>query len=204
MKRLSLPTRFSLRLSVLSWISLIALFLLPGCTKYSIPENWDGGLLTANPCGPPCFLGIQPGITTQDKLLKSDWSAYGFKNCRRITANNTALGPGLFCESLSIRVDEQTKKVGLIRFTLRTPITVEVVISKYGDPNSLATLPPIANYNFWHTFVYFDTIHTWLHLKQEGGATFIISPSTNVEEVGYYPATADKNRQSWHGYGQYP
>ena len=59
---------------------LALLFLLTTCSKANenpIPARptavdlkiGDGGLMSGIPCGPPCFLGIKPEVTSYDEVL---------------------------------------------------------------------------------------------------------------------------------------
>ncbi|MBA3074003.1 MAG: hypothetical protein FP831_10430, partial [Anaerolineae bacterium] len=55
---------------------LLIVFLLvftSSCTtqteEYPVLNIDDGGLLSKNPCTPPCFWNITPGITTEESAI---------------------------------------------------------------------------------------------------------------------------------------
>ena len=46
------------------------LFLITSCSIQNLLSIEDGGLISKNPCGAPCFLGVTPGITTKPQIIE--------------------------------------------------------------------------------------------------------------------------------------
>src|SRR3972149_2355054 len=93
----------------------------------------DGGFLSQQPCGPPCFQGIYPGATTErdarialQKLGKpcTDW-------------DNTSVGGfrGTNCGNITVSFADQT--VNGVSFNPASDITVSQMIGKYGPPDRM-------------------------------------------------------------------
>ena len=50
---------------LLTFISILCI----SCYRKGL-EIKDGGLLSGEPCGPPCFIGIIPGVTTEEQVYQ--------------------------------------------------------------------------------------------------------------------------------------
>lgn len=168
----------------------------------------DGGFLTGDPCGPPCFWNIVPGVTTEaDAFQKLESRGVNFDLCRRWQRNDLK-EHGIECGAFRIIFDD-TRIVTGIGFQPSRVITVEDVISKYGEPDAVSVyvlgvsdeLPLELGVS-----LYYDSIYTALSLPcQEDVAE--VNSGTEVENIAYFTwksyAMSKGFEQPWHGYGVY-
>ena len=101
----------------------------------------DGGLFSGKPCGPPCFYGIRPDITTYqevDKVLSS--STFG-SSCEKFDDTKSSGFRGFACGgAFTIAFVNHSDDVYSLGFTPRKSITIGEVIEKYGEPSSVAVI----------------------------------------------------------------
>jgi hypothetical protein len=164
----------------------------------------EAGILSANACPPPCFLGIVPGSTTEAELAALLDPAGLSQEC-------TATTSGITCgNALFISVESGTDLVQVIGFTPPAAIYLEDVVSRYGMPSSVrvqedATPHPIDSV----ALLFFDSISTRLTLPTVSGQTYVIDSSSPIENIAYLSPTIYEEMTSapvapWHGYGEYP
>ncbi len=170
----------------------------------------DFGILSQEPCGPPCFQGITPGVTSFDE------AALIFKSAGFPCRVDDAQGKRLLCSSGRTQImvtnyrlctlDSTAPMVGAITLTPPDKLTVGEFITQYGLPDSvlMAWGPQSALlYASLQTFVFFT--------MPQGEQSYTLTPDTTIEAViyvtdaGYQTClqTAAKDRQQWKGYGAY-
>jgi hypothetical protein len=172
----------------------------------------DGGFLSEEPCGPPCFWNIIPGESTVDDAMavleSKDIGGY----CR-LYDNDEAGVRGISCYppvDLDIGLGVDVDTVISISFGLASEITVGDVIDKYGEPDAIFvgySGLPHDDYNTFAT-LYFDEIYTQLGLPEQESEPFEIAPSTKVLGIGYkdvesYMEHKQRWSSEWEGYGSY-
>lgn len=184
-------------------------FLQTGCQKeraasYRIPG--DGGLISQEPCGPPCFYGITPGITNKEEAEDIFINSLQLGNC----IEHEVDGPGgtLSCDGLPfINFDEANLVTG-ITYYLGKEVAVNELIQEYGEPISVSTITEGIHKDFKTVmrFYYPEIGMTILLVKQEG-SSFNISPETTIDLITYstYYTRLENNPfiQEWKGYGEY-
>jgi hypothetical protein len=164
----------------------------------------EAGILSANACPPPCFLGIVPGSTTEAELTALLESAGLSQEC-------TATTSGITCgNALYISVKSGTDIVQVIGFTPPATIYLEDVVSRYGMPSLVrvqedATPQPLDSV----ALLFFYSISTRLTLPTVSGATYLIDSRSPIENIAYLSPTIYEEMTSapvasWHGYGEYP
>jgi hypothetical protein len=208
----------------ISSIILLTLpFLLSSCNSIPIinmtPTNGtelhidDGGFLSGEPCGPPCFWGITPGVTTDSEMLNIfEQNGVDAAKCERYKRQNPDLlviqcGPMDLGYIIGITI-YPSGIVNQIGFQLEKPITLGDVIAKYGDPSAISVVnqnsPPLPK--DLGIILYFDEIQTRLDLlDQEEKA--VLTADLRITGVLYldkqeYLETR-KYGHPWHGFGEY-
>ncbi len=200
---------------------LSTIFILNACllTKYNddvstqtgIPVDQilekigDGGIISENPCGPPCFVNITPKKTTDEQatniLDQMGWTPY----CEPLEN----YGVGFKCVPF-LTITFKKHVVDEISFLITVDITVDDVIKKYGFPDSIYI-------NTWeedHGNKLFTAMHllydanniTYLLFDQESD-TYNLSPESLVMGVNYSNEETYLMQkgptQNWNDYGSY-
>ena len=196
---------------------IITFILLTGCTsrifiKHGISTNniGDGGFISKNPCGPPCFFGITPGITT-DKDISYLLNVLPdvITNCKEYDFTSEGGKNGLICDYINITY--RNNIVDVIGFSLSKNITIQQVIDSYGNPD-LVDIDIISLPDKPYTtgmILYFDRIQTILQPPDQKGRKFTIDKDTRIIRIVYltnneYLETRGiEGHIPWRGYGTY-
>jgi hypothetical protein len=128
-------------------IIIVCCLLLILLTACSIDNNLnvDDGFFSGNPCGPPCLLGIIPGVTKEAEALRI-LKDKDFQECEAFDKEKQGGIRGVSCRSsirnsfrpyIGINFQLGTDIVNSIGFNPFHKITVEDVISKYGEPDTI-------------------------------------------------------------------
>jgi len=173
-------------------------------TSYRIPG--DGGLLSQEPCGPPCFYGITPGITSKDEAEDILVNSLKLKNCHEYDIDIP--GGILSCEGIHHLSYNENYLVTEVGYYLDKDITVKELLEKYGEPNNVATFTFGYHKDFVSSIqIYFSNIVMSVSTEKRDGNSFTVSPETIIDDVTYsiYKETKDNNLfiQEWKGYGEY-
>ena len=170
----------------------------------------DGGFLSGEPCGPPCFWGIVPGQTTEAQVIEILKSKGVLTVCDFF--NNEAEGGsrGMKCGSrifISFRQDSEV--IDGIGYDPSVSITAKDVISKYGKPDGVLIIPDGIPEDPYTMFVIvYSRISTHLRLPRQRGLSYYLEPSTPIENIAYgveYGISIDNHifYEEWRGYGEY-
>jgi hypothetical protein len=183
----------------------------------SAPDIRDGGFLSGEPCGPPCFLGIIPGVTREEQAARQLSQMGLYEKC--YATNNESEGGlrGTLCYKAAITYFRGTDIVGAIGFRPPQHLTVEMTITEYGEPDAVSVA---SNWFSWEkqpttsmALIYQDAgTSVIVDLGQQEGATFEIAPPTLIDWIDYsdntFPSSSEyessaKYLSPWHGYGTY-
>jgi hypothetical protein len=187
----------------------LLLGLMVACSGSSTPDIDDGGFLSGEPCGPPCFRGIIPGDTTEVETMQI-FQRDRLCETNRVYDQEASGGTrGIFCTSsgLDTAFKPGANTVDAISFKPSRRITVEEVIARYGEPVAVLVSgrrhEPRTN-----MVLYYDSIQASLSFLEQEGITFEIKSSTEVERILYCdPVSCINYRpvflQEWKGYGEY-
>jgi hypothetical protein len=201
-----------------SIVALCLLVNLPSACVPAMPGNsnnvpssmGDGGFLSSNPCGPPCFQGIIPGTTTEHEAVQILQSQGLYYNCSSFNNEVSSGKRGVECgSSASISFQRGTDIVDAVSFGLSQKVTVADVIAKYGEPDTvLVALDhryPRAGMNLYYT-----DLRAIIGLPDQEGSIFRVSASTMVESIAYLSTASYKfhvpaidSLPKWKGYGEY-
>jgi hypothetical protein len=169
----------------------------------------DGGLISKNPCGPPCFWGILPGVTREDQVDE----ILNSKNINEICSvyNNEEQSGlrGLDCLFLiNISYRKHTDIVEIVSFVPTEEILVSDVIAQYGYPSQIlvfSTGLPDHSKSI-DMDLYYNDIQSVIDLPRMDGSVYNLSADTKVTAVSYYEKlnpTISEHLQPWNGFGQY-
>jgi hypothetical protein len=186
-------------------------------TKNSQVSIGDGGFLTGEPCGPPCFLGIVPGVTKETDAIQILKEKGLYQNCNYVNNESESGLRGFDCSNFLVSMSffRGTDIIGSIGFNSPQQLMVEMVIKKYGEPDSVLVF---SNWFNWEpepttsmSLVY-GNLKANIGLGEQKGNKFTILSTTPVEWVNYsdptFPTIAEneswnKLLSAWHGYGEY-
>jgi hypothetical protein len=206
-----------LRSGIVTCFLLLA--LIPACTPsvpnfdQNIRSVRDGGFLSGEPCGPPCFVGIVPGVTRETeaiRIVKAERLCGNYE-----TFDNEPSGyRGFICTPSGVYVSFRpgTDIVELVGYYLSPSITLGDVIARYGEPDAVSVgaigIPEIPKTMM---SIYYDSLKSQLFLCDQEGVTFRAEPATGICRIGYsdvasYERQKNQLREllaSWNGYGEY-
>jgi hypothetical protein len=200
-------------------VPVMFMVLLPGCAKSAHEEQArepqsieDGGFFSSEPCGPPCFWNIVPGITTIDQAI-DELEAHNVADLCAQYRNEEARTRGVTCwPGLELTISFQSDKdvVDGIGYSVSEPITVGDVIDFYGEPDAVFVEYTGLPHDYYNTvmMLYYDDIYTRLLLPEQESGVFNISSSIVIANIAYfgkdsYRRTRQRYHAIWNGYGQY-
>ncbi len=178
-----------------------------GCSPSARPTPtptalWDGGFLSQEPCGPPCFAGVTPGATTEQEALAVAAKSTLFGACSIQDGPNQPRS--ILCARVILSVDRSNGIIQHIGFSAPESATIGEVISRYGEPAYVSVGVIGINVPQTAMSLYFDAIQTSLGLEPQDGLGYTVAESTVVLGVTYGPPAATFGwKIPWHGYGQY-
>jgi len=193
---------------------LLIVFLLvftSSCTtqteEYPVLNIDDGGLLSKNPCTPPCFWNITPGITTEESAINILETMGDVSKCYHWDKVKNGTEKGIGCKNINIYFDDNAI-VSTITFTLSQEITVSEIIQNYGEPEAVIALPQDMDvespYNMTLLFLSKNMI---IGLPEQDTNYFDLEQTTLIHGASYYFKNVyeenDIFNQPWKGYGKY-
>lgn len=148
------------------------------------PNIGDGGFITRQPCGPPCYQNISPGVTTE-KDARNILQNMG-EPCVDFDYTNEGGYRGLICENVTMGFVNHI--VDALTFYPSTAITVQQVIEAYGPPDRVCAyissiLPDEPQRS--NMMLFYDRFQAILELTEQDGIEFKVNPSTGVSSIGY-------------------
>jgi hypothetical protein len=175
--------------------------------QFVLPNQWDGGLFSEQPCRAPCFAGLVPGTTTETEAIELIQDSDYFQNCTLEDRPNQ--GRWISCKGLIININKENGTIEGIGFGTLLTFTLEEVVSKYGEPSTVWVAPegiPEAPQISMIVLLGDKKIRLDLEDKDDTSGTYLLEPSAQITNVVY---CSDENcsftayLQPWHGYGEY-
>jgi hypothetical protein len=177
----------------------------------------DGGLITGEPCGPPCFWGIEPGKSSQIDAYQMLMQRGLIDDCTVIDQYQFAINDGVGgwdCKpGFKISYNQKTKIVEDVGFQLAPSVMLQDIIEKHGSPDyvGILALDGYEGLNLWVSIYFFD-LRITLPLGRHEGAEYDIMPTTLIDAVSYRDKKSLENDFEifrdemipWKGYGIYP
>ena len=189
------------------------LLFLWACTSAPTPELLDiadGGVLSGEPCGPPCFWNITPGVTTKEQTMNILQDMGLLQRCEYFDTTAESGDRGIICSPIAVFIlKEDVDIVAGLGFRPTQRITVEDIIEKYGEPNAVQVVGlglPESNPQTTMT-LYYDSWNMSLRLSDQASITYELEPDVQVENIAYSDKRSyERYRQyssGWHGFGSY-
>lgn len=199
------------KMILVGWVILMA-----GCTPQQADGVYigDGGFLSGEPCGPPCFWSITPGASTEAQVLEVLQEREISERCQTFNDVSEFKRRGVSCApGLIFDLDTDTGLVSMIGFSPSQVVSVGEAIAMYGDPDAVlvtATNRPEQAARVVMA-LYFDLLNTEVVLPGVESATYIVSSITQIDNIGYLSEKEYKESNSgmheflseWKGYGEY-
>ncbi|MFO3796006.1 MAG: hypothetical protein ACK8QZ_01810 [Anaerolineales bacterium] len=178
----------------------------------------DGGLLSGDPCGPPCFLGIIVGQThyTDAEKILTNWGLLDY--CSVIDNYEFAKQEnkgGWWCSGFGIDFDRTSGIVSELSYGLNPPVELQVIIARYGTPDAIS----IVNFGgedvgpvLRGKLLYFGTRMKLVSSTGQERWEYEITPTMLIDVVVYqdeehFAEEIDSLKyfgHPWRGYGTYP
>jgi hypothetical protein len=181
-------------------------------TPSPTPAIGDGGLISNNPCGPPCFYGITPGLTTEKEVDEvTNKYVNIFSNCEPYHLKIRENHRGLICDDVALTYIFDT--VDRLSYEPGISIVLDDVINSIGPPDivssSINSLPDKPFYS--DAILFYDEKHMILIIPDQSGTEITLAPDTQVIRVTYlYESNYEKLKTlstlfstPWRGYGIY-
>jgi len=219
----SLTRKGRISISLLALLGLVFGLLLTACSMsggrdntYIIgtnpPEIGDGGFLSGDICGPPCFFGVIPGTTTKTDAIQTLQSRGLYQGCEEF--DNTRQGGihAIGCNNIVVFLDKNTDIVSGIGFQPSQVITVEEVIVKYGMPSavSVISVDPSSRGQFTVGMtLYYENINVALGLAEQHSGNYKVDPTSPIATLRYLDNEEYRlllhglYLKHWVGYGVY-
>jgi hypothetical protein len=211
-----MKTKINITLLLL-FLGVFVIWFAISVLEDSSREIGDGGFLSGEPCGPPCFLGIIPNVTKENEAVRILEEKGLYKNCNFVNNESESGLRGFTCSRhlVSVTFFPETNIVGGIGFDPSQEITIDMVIAKYGEPEAVMVS------SIWFTWekqpetsmaLIYNDINASVSLGTQNGNAFKLEPSTLIASIGYskpgFPSveedeTGKKYLSPWHGYGEY-
>jgi hypothetical protein len=187
------------------------LMLLSACIL-SKTDIGDGGFISEKPCGPPCFIGLTPGLSSEAETRQVLEDEGILDECQTYNNELESGSRGIRCNLIiNISFRKGQDHIEGIGFRPVEEITLNEVISTYGDPNGVLLItggtsqehPPLTV-----MLLYYDAIQTRLILPQQDGEIYHVEESTPILDVVYFESSVYQSLknfplQKWNNYGFY-
>lgn len=185
---------------------------VPGPAPTAVPlPIGDGGLLSKDPCGPPCFLGVVPDVTTYTEAIQILTDYQYLDSCKE--RDNTEEGgvQWIGCSSTFIfDFDQDKSHVIFVGFDPQQEITVQDVIDEFGEPVYLNVIVSGYEYSIRVTTIrmYYPDSKMAIWLEDQKGGSYLLEPTTEIDNVRYLGGDLDDSifrprKQDWQGYIEY-
>lgn len=196
---------------MMAYRKFLFLFLvfIVGCSTFKSVSIGDGGFLSNQPCGAPCFYNLTPGISTEKEFLSKKTESI-FKSCRHYDYSASSGTQGYWCSFGNIVINEG-KIIG-ITFLPTSRLTLQEAITKFGNPQwtktiQLSLLPEEPKKLGLR--LYYDQPCISLLLQGINDDKYVVADDSLIGEIQYSDSKICSFQQSdltgkWKGYGTYP
>ena len=170
----------------------------------------DGGFLSEDPCGPPCFWGIIPGQTKETEVIEILQERGVLETCEAFDNEAEGGSRGMKCGSrVFINFEQGDDVVRGLGFNLSSTITVQEAVAKYGEPAGVLVVPLGVHVIDVQLVLVYPSMLTWVRLSLQKEGPYILEPSTSVENIAYAVFIGERSYadnpfwKEWKGYGEY-
>jgi hypothetical protein len=197
-------------------IGILSISILYGCSlsrdtmKTSTPSIniSDGGLISKEPCGPPCFWGITPGESNKEQAYKIINSKVDINLCTSWDTRDQGGDYGIRCEDVFGLTFNDQGKVCSIGIKPSISIFVSDVINQFGNPDAIkVSILGLHNNPPFTMMLFYEKWKMRIDLYEQETSYYEIQPINQIEGVLYLDQTSYraslKSYQLWQGYGKY-
>ena len=172
----------------------------------------DGGLFSEKPCGPPCFMNIVPGKTSEAEAIQLMAQLGVYSSCQAFNNEKDGGGRGVTCgDDILWSYQTGSNVVDVVGYSPSVRITVKQIVDHYGAPDiGWVVTTGTAEPYYTDMILLYDKFQMRINLPDQPGLTFHLSPDLPIGSVGLFSQTAyDEFRQPpgllvpWNGYGDY-
>ena len=178
-----------------------ALLIAAICSGCGEPPPLDMGLLTGEPCEPPCFRGLTPGVSTHEEVNQFVRTS-GFVNpqslfrstfTRLTRSGEEVAGVGIYWHSRAGGIGRRNHfsiEGGVLKDITINPdytLTLGRLIDRYGPPEKYRAILPIGGPLYYDVTLYYPT-HGFtvdLVVPYDDGT---LQPESTVADVWYFRA----------------
>lgn len=184
---------------------------VPGPTTVVPLPIGDGGLLTKDPCGPPCFLGVVPDVTTYDETVQILTDYQYWDDCKEWDTYEDTGTLGIRCsETFTFEFDQDKSHVIFVVYGPQQEITVQDLIDEFGEPAYLNVIVTGYEELTWEASMrmYYPDFKMAIWLEDQKGGSYLLEPTTKIDNVRYLGGDLDDSifrphKQDWQGYIEY-
>jgi len=200
------------RASVVIIVIVILTYISCASISSSSTSTWDigdGGFLSGDPCGPPCFWGIIPGQTTESEVIEILQRKGVYASCEVQISRFQGAGKMIVCGlNFAIRFSPEGNYVEGINFRPSISFTLRDVVAKYGEPDGvLLYLDGVPEHPRIDAYLVYLNLLSRLDLPSQKWPGYVIEPSTQVLEITYNLTLPEVKHslmyREWKGYGEY-
>jgi hypothetical protein len=174
----------------------------------------DGGFLSEKPCGPPCFMGIIPGESSETDVINILKDLNIYSQCELYTDQSDKNHNSYACQDFAIvNIGRSSNLVTSLGYQPDDTIRVKEAITKFGPPNHImvvnASPSGLAEVRI---ILYYDTPPMRISLPDQSGFSYNLSPDITIENIAYLAKSdydqliqsLSKSFLTWKGYSEYP
>lgn len=166
----------------------------------------DGGFLSQEPCGPPCFLQITPGVTSRGDAIT-------ILHAQAFSGSCAETGTGINCQGL-LQIGFQKDAVNMVSFKPNAGITAAETIARYGPPDRIfvfiSSLVP-GGQTASKMRLFYDGMHAMIDLPDQNDVYFVARADLALSNIAYLSAAEYRSYQqqiaaqavAWQGYRTY-
>ena len=180
--------------------------LTPATSARLVIDVGDGGFLSGEPCGPPCFWGITPGETREAEVVEILQERGAFEACEMFDSEDKGGYRGLECGSrVIIGFERGGDVVDGVGFN-PSGVTVQEVVAKYGEPESVQVGALGVHVLDYQLILAYPKMLTLVRLSLQQEYPYVLRPETPVKNIVYDLEFGGEFSLDgvWHGYGEYP
>jgi hypothetical protein len=169
----------------------------------------DGGLLSKQPCGPPCFMGFSPDVTTKTEVFDFFKNKVDINQCHIWDHQKEAGDEGIICNPIEVTF-QKSGLVDYIRYSPSTQITVKDILKSYGEPDGVRSVSDgddTGKILSVYMELYYNQINTKFDLEKQQNTIFELNETNPVIQITYSTNIEfDKDlefTEPWLGFGKY-
>jgi hypothetical protein len=177
-------------------------------SKYEINPTDDGSLISEKPCGPPCYMGVTPGVTRLEKLIEILKGKDKNLVCTEVKIQDTKTH-AMSCGNVIYIHFTDDQIIRTVYYLIQPPIPISEVIKKYGFPDHVKPFITGVHDLTIQIDFYYDKQFMKIRSKSQKEVIYHLDASSLVESVIYFDEERYKEDFNqikptpWKGFGDY-